>query len=189
MKNSMHEELIRWGREMQKFHLPRWNELPEIELYMDQLVILIERYLASYNIENDKIITPAMVNNYVKLKLIPPPIKKRYNRIHLAYLLAITLFKQVFSLSMIHDAINQHAFRLGEKTAYNLFCEKQEAILVNTLSHLISGQSANQDDTVAAEDITITFATQAVVNKLIVQKSIYLQNQINFKKDVLESFD
>ena len=173
---NIHNELNQWANEMLDFHLPRWNELPEIELYMDQLIILIERYLAPLNIEKDHMITPAMVNNYVKLKLLPPPIKKRYHRVHIAYLLAITLFKQVFSLSTIYDAITQHSFRLGEKHAYNLFCEKQELELRRTLSNLLNHQEIVKNEPIADEDIILTFATLALVNKVIVQKTMYLHN-------------
>ena len=70
MKNNT-EELYQWGEDMLTFHLPRWHELPSIDLYMDQLISLIERYLAPLSIPDEKIITPAMVNNYVKMKLIP----------------------------------------------------------------------------------------------------------------------
>ena len=52
------------------FHLPRWNELPTIDLYIDQLVSLLEQYLSGYitndNEKDDKIITKTMINNYVK---------------------------------------------------------------------------------------------------------------------------
>lgn len=50
-----------------KHHLPRWNELPEIDLYLDQVVNYLEKYLGilSSN-DDDKIITKTMINNYVK---------------------------------------------------------------------------------------------------------------------------
>ena len=71
--------------DLQRYHLPRWEELPDIELYMDQVITLIERYLAPLleeaDEENNKIITSAMINNYVKLGIMPKPIKKRYERV------------------------------------------------------------------------------------------------------------
>ena len=53
--------------------IPCWNELPEIDLYMDQIIALMEKYLGSNS--KDKLITPSMINNYVKLGIVPPPIK------------------------------------------------------------------------------------------------------------------
>ena len=72
--------------EIKDFHLPRWNELPTIDLYIDQLVSLLEQYLAGYiksdNEKEDKIITKTMINNYVKHSVIKPPINKKYNKEH-----------------------------------------------------------------------------------------------------------
>ena len=65
-----------------KHKLPYWDELPEIDLYMDQVIVLMEKYLSwyiGYDSEN-KIITPSMINNYVKLGIIPAPIKKKYSK-------------------------------------------------------------------------------------------------------------
>lgn len=59
-------------------HLPQWEELPDIDLYMDQVLNLVDRYLSPIGV---KPVTAAMINNYVKLNLIPKPIGKRYSRI------------------------------------------------------------------------------------------------------------
>ena len=60
-----------------KFHMPRWNELPDIDLYLDQVVNYLERYLANYSVnKEDKIITKTMINNYVKQGIMPAPEKK-----------------------------------------------------------------------------------------------------------------
>ncbi len=58
------------NKEIKDFHLPRWNELPSIDLYIDQLVSFLEQYLFGYikndNEKEEKIITKTMINNYVK---------------------------------------------------------------------------------------------------------------------------
>lgn len=73
----MEKELELWGQGLEKFQLPRWNLLPDIDLYMDQVLTMIEKYLSPLMIHEDqKIITAAMINNYVKLGLIPAPVKK-----------------------------------------------------------------------------------------------------------------
>ena len=65
------------------YSLPKWDELPDIELYMDQIISLLEKYLKIYyeTLGAEKTITSSMINNYVKLGTIPPPIKKRYSKI------------------------------------------------------------------------------------------------------------
>ena len=98
--------LKEWAETIQSVRLPRWEELPELELYMDQVITLVDRYLSPL-IQNEKqtVLSSAMVNNYVKHKLVPPPVKKRYNRNHLAYLIAITSLKQVFAIPDINELI------------------------------------------------------------------------------------
>ena len=76
MKNNFAYE----DKEIAGFHIPRWNEIPKIDLYLDQLVCLLEQYLSNYikNDDSEKIITKTMINNYVKHKIINPPVNKKY---------------------------------------------------------------------------------------------------------------
>lgn len=85
--------------------IPVWNELPEIDLYMDQIIVLMEKYLGSA--ANDKLITPSMINNYVKLGIIPPPEKKKYSKTHIAYLIIICSLKQVMPIPDIKILIDE----------------------------------------------------------------------------------
>ena len=128
--NNIHKGLTELIDDISKFHIPRWEELPDIELYMDQVLTFIEKNIRIFSKDsNKKVITPSMVNNYVKLKLIPKPIKKRYNKVHLAYLIAISILKQVMTIEEIRDGIIFQAIINGKKGAYNLFCDEQEKAL------------------------------------------------------------
>ena len=90
-----------------KFHIPMWQELPNIDLYMDQVLTYIEKNLSNYiKLDKDeKFITKTMINNYVKQEIIPPPVSKKYNRLHLAELFVICILKQVYSISEINSLI------------------------------------------------------------------------------------
>ena len=79
-----------------KLHLPRWNELPNIDLYIDQVVTLINSTLSPFlnnvNMEDvNLLLTKNMINNYVKNKIIEPPIKKKYNKNHIKILIELAL--------------------------------------------------------------------------------------------------
>lgn len=75
--------------------LPEWDELPSIPLYMDQIVLLINTYLnPGDTLSKEKIVTPAMINNYIKQKIMPPTVKKHYFRHHLACLIIICILKE-----------------------------------------------------------------------------------------------
>lgn len=82
--------------------LPLWAEFPDLELYMDQLVSLGNRYLADF-LETP--LTPSMVNSYVKKGVMSRPVKKKYQAKQLAELLLISLLKSIYPLETIKNYI------------------------------------------------------------------------------------
>lgn len=112
--------------------LPKWESFPDIELYMDQVVAVMEKALALYNksgSEESKLITPSIINNYVKLKIIPAPHKKRYNREHLAYLVMICILKQTLAISSIVKIIETNLESKNINTLYDEFCNIYENVI------------------------------------------------------------
>lgn len=87
--------------------IPKWADLPELDLYMDQVISLMEKYLIDNSSQDTKLITHSMINNYVKLGMVPAPIKKKYSREHLAYLVIICSLKQVMPISNIKVMIDK----------------------------------------------------------------------------------
>lgn len=108
---------------MPSIKLPRWEELPSIDLYKEQVLELLEVYLQPLGIRP---ITSSMINNYTKLNLIPAPIKKKYSRKHLAHIFIIALLKDVFEISEIVRGINLEKGLLGHDIAYNIFIQEIE---------------------------------------------------------------
>ncbi len=100
-KRQVAEKLNRWERFLQDYRLPEWDELPKIPLYLDQVIALVNQYLGFfvYDPAEERLLTPSMVNNYVKLRLIPAPVRKKYSRKHIALLLMICTFKQSVSMA------------------------------------------------------------------------------------------
>lgn len=115
------------------YHCPRWNELPEIELYIDQVIFLLEQNLSIFNDNNTPIITSSMINNYVKQHILKPPVKKKYNRSHLSYLFVICVFKRLMSLTQIRGSITMTRRLFSVEDGYNLFCTELE----NALKHAV----------------------------------------------------
>lgn len=113
--------------------LPRWSELPDLELYMDQVLALVSRYLDG-NL-GDKGLTASMVNNYVKLGIMPAPVRKKYTRVHLAYLIVICLLKPVLPIPSIEQMIRRELETLSEDEFYDSFCalyEQTDAAVAET---------------------------------------------------------
>ena len=102
--------------------LPRWTELPDLELYMDQVLGLIDRYLGSYPGFDRKGLTASMVNNYVKLGIMPAPVKKKYTRAHLAYLIIICILKASIPIAGIQKMIEGQLTRWEIGQVYDHFC-------------------------------------------------------------------
>ncbi len=96
-------KLNRWEKFMKKFSLPTYEEIPNLGLYMDQVLTLMNQYLAPLTTADveDTAITAATINNYVRVKVMPAPEKKKYLRLHIAYLIIICTLKQAMSISDI----------------------------------------------------------------------------------------
>ena len=106
--------------------LPRWEALPDFELYMDQVLSLIGRYLGSYPGFDKKGLTGSMVNNYVKLGVMPPPVKKKYTRTHLAFLIMICVLKASLPMDAIRSLLAASTESDEVSVCYDRFCEQFE---------------------------------------------------------------
>jgi hypothetical protein len=116
--------------QMLSYHCPRWEEWPGIDLYMDQVIGLLEENVAIfYPAGPAKIVTPMMINNYVKQKIIMPSKNKRYQREHLACLYVVFLLKSVMGLPDISDSMAVMRQLPSMQAAYDLFCAEIEAAL------------------------------------------------------------
>lgn len=128
--------------------LPDWNEISDIGLYMDQVILLMNEYLSiySFNDSENKIITPSIINNYVKMGIIPPPEKKKYSRVHLAYLIMVCSLKQSLSIATIKKIIPCDMSVEKLQKAYNCFLENEYAVFNSLLDELSSSLSPIIDE-------------------------------------------
>ncbi|MEG1624007.1 MAG: DUF1836 domain-containing protein [Raoultibacter sp.] len=104
------------------FHLPRYNEIPQIDLYMDQLIGYIDEQVGIITPHGEKLLTSSMVNNYVKQKLVPQPQAKKYTRSHVAYLIVVCVLKQTYSIAEILRLIAIQIDTHEVSRAYDFFC-------------------------------------------------------------------
>jgi len=157
------------------FHLPRWENLPDIELYLDQVIKYLEDHLDPFFVDKtEKIITKAMVNNYVKHGVLTPPVKKKYGKSHLAQLFVISLMKQVYSINDIKVLIR---FALGVAAvdvSYNKFCD----VLEESIECIFSNKAYISEEPAGKSRHLLKCATQSYANKLYVQ-SVYLSGRLS----------
>ncbi len=100
--NTFPEVIERYAARIRSAEVIELADIPQIDLYMDQVTTFMDNGLTQYKRnEADKILTKTMINNYTKAKIFPPPVKKKYSRTHLMLLIMIYHLKSVLSIKDI----------------------------------------------------------------------------------------
>ena len=102
-------------------NVPYWSDLPDLELYLDQVLLLVNQTAQPFPQATDKGLTASMVNNYVKHGYIEKPFKKKYQKQQLARLIAITFLKNTFSIQEISRVLDYLRSQGDSETLYNYF--------------------------------------------------------------------
>lgn len=159
--------------EITENHIPRWEELPSIELYKDQIIAYLDEALKVYvsKDEDGHILTKTMINNYVKNEVIHPTKKKKYNKEHIASLFIICLLKQIYSLNDIADLIKIATRTTSIENAYNNFCDELEKAIDNVFegkSYEILKDTTNEN--YALRRVVLSFANKLYVDKVYLKR-------------------
>lgn len=158
---------------VKSFHCPRWAELPALPLYMDQVMIVLQDALGIFAEEGEAVATPTMINNYVKQKIVPPPERKKYSKSHVATLIVISIFKKVLSMAEIREIVEVLVDETDMETAYNLFCERLEQLLI----HAFAEESRYIEIVPRRNEVPdiLNAALTALIGKLLVQDYLFAQ--------------
>ena len=105
------------------FSYPKWEEIPNINLYLDQVLLYVNQICPPASPDKEKGLTASMVNNYVKHGYISKPEKKKYQRKQIARLIAITTLKSVFSIQEITQTLNSLHINTNSEKLYNAFVD------------------------------------------------------------------
>ena len=105
------------------FSYPKWEEIPSINLYLDQVLLYVNQICPPASPDKEKGLTASMVNNYVKHGYISKPEKKKYQRKQIARLIAITTLKSVFSIQEIAQTLNTLHTGTNSEELYNAFVD------------------------------------------------------------------
>lgn len=111
---------------VKNFRLPRYSEITDIGLYLEQVTRFVNSYLVQLGCPE---ITPSMVSNYVKRKTIPGPFKKAYGKDAIAYLMFVSFAKTAMSMDdlRVMRFIQEESYTLD--VAYDYFCSEFENLL------------------------------------------------------------
>lgn len=157
-------KLRRWEAYLQSFRLPDWEELPDTGLRMVEVIPLIRGYLdyLPAELKDERQVTAAAINNYVRLRAMPRPKMRRYYRVHLAYILMICTLKHSLSLAMIQRFLpcdlSEEALR-ERYEAYADRCQKLTAEFARTglesALPILEGHSGDESARILIESAAI----------------------------------
>ncbi len=137
-KELVAHKLLRWERAVSGFRLPSWENIPDIGLYMDQVIVLLTQYLSLITSPGDadeeegsehdsKLFSASAINNYVRLKLMPAPVKKKYYRVHIACLIMIFTLKQAMSINFVKELLSNELPEEDIQALYSDYIDKHHA--------------------------------------------------------------
>ncbi|HAE92159.1 MAG TPA: hypothetical protein DCG60_05865 [Tissierella sp.] len=116
------------------------SEIPDIDLYMDQVTNFMEDKLSDFKrTKNDKILTKTMINNYAKNNIIPSPVKKKYSKEHMILLILTYHMKQILSIGDIHSLLSPISEKVDLKNINGTGIE-------NLYENFLEIQSKSYDD-------------------------------------------
>ena len=180
--DNLKKMLENWLNELNHFSYKNYEELPDIELYMDQVVTFLEKQLKIFQTSSlDKQITSSMINNYVKGEVIPAPISKKYNREHLASIEEVVSLKQVLTIAEVKQILDEH-FKDSESKgeAFNQFNKANNEKLDQTINEAFKGlNDIDDNDTNALVNLALDFALSANAYITIAKRILFLTRIYN----------
>ena len=153
---------------VRNFRLPRYHEIPDVGLYLEQVSKYIDQTLSPLEWEG---LTGSMISNYVKKGLIPSPVKKQYGRDQIGHLLFIALAKSVLSLEDLSTFIRLQERTYTTEIAYDYFCLELENVLSYVFGlkeHIDSVGVENSDEKTMLRNCII-----AICHKIYLEKYIH----------------
>ncbi len=173
-------DIENYAKSLNNYSIVSYEQMPDIELYMDQVMTFMERNLDSlFQNDVDKILTPSMINNYVKDGIIKRPKHKKYNREHLCSLLMLCMFKQVLPISLCKTLLTDTNGDT-DKYKYNLFFILQNEIMRKTSQKTIANiKSITEEDKNQEEEL------KKLAMKLVIEANILS----TFSKKILSSLE
>lgn len=144
----------------------KWDVLPDIELYKDQVLSFMERQQVMESEEEQ--LTGAMINNYVKRGLLPRAKGKKYTRNHIAYLTAICSIKQILSVGETDELLKMQIGIGDAKKFYEEYWRVLDEAF-NTTAEQISGELSKEQLSTAALKLAVESYAQKIACKKILE--------------------
>lgn len=150
------DRILEWAGQIEDSQAVEWDRLPEIYLYMDQVLTYMKKQLRLYERDGDAtLLTSSMINNYVKDGVLPRPARKKYSREHLAILTVICMLKNVLSIQDISSLLKILLVDASPSEMYNRFCGAQAAALKEVCGRIRGSRQDEADLTRLAIELSV----------------------------------
>lgn len=179
-------KLRRWETYLNSYRLPVWEQIPDLGLYMEQVIVLLRQYLDYLppELKEEEYITSAAINNYVRTKIMPEPIKKRYYRVHIAYLLVICTLKQGLSIALIQKLLPTGLTEEEVRVFYDSYAARHALSASYFVQQVrgVAGPILGHTDTTPfsteqTEELIISSAIIGGFSRLLAEKLMLLANK------------
>lgn len=178
-------KLRRWEKYLDRFNLPDWEMIPDFGLYMEQVIQLLKQYIDYMppELKEEQVVTASAINNYVRTDVMPGPCKKKYYRIHIAYLIIICTLKQSLSIAMIQKIIPMGLTEERVREIYEQYAETHRTSSsffvkqVRTLAaELLSHDDVSEFSVHKTSELIATSAIISGFSRLLAEKLLLLEN-------------
>lgn len=190
-------KLRRWENYLEGYRLPAWEDIPDFGLYMEQIIVLLKQFLDYMppELKEEQFITASTINNYVRMKIMPGPDKKRYYRIHIAYLIIICSLKQGLSLALIQKVIPPNLSEEEVKQIYETFVLQHgmAAKFFDSQVRQVAGKILMHEDAPeyavdSAEELIVKLAVVGSFSRLLAEKLLLLEGKQLQEGETVEEF-
>ena len=185
-------KLRRWEKYLENYRLPAWEEIPDIGLYMEQVVLVLRQYLDYLppELKDEQCITAASINNYVRNRVMPMPVKKRYYRTHLAYLIMICSLKQGMSIPLISRLIPADLSEEDLREVYASYAARHR-MAAQYFAHdvrkaaapILGHEDAIENAVDRTEDLIVSSAVVGSFARLLAEKLVLLEGKTEADAD------
>ncbi len=182
-------KLLRWEQYLNNYKLPSWKEIPDIGLYMDQMIALLTQYVDFIPVEDqkDKPVTATTINNYVRLRVMPAPEKRKYYRVHIAYLIMILTLKQSVSIPSIQKILPADLTADEVREFYTSYVERLQTVAQYFIQQTRESSEGILNQGTVEESAIENLVTQTVLtasfSRVLAEKLLHLKDAD--KKEVL----
>ena len=171
------DRIIEWAGAVQANEIVQWDDLPDLDLYMDQVLTYMDRQLMLFQKdEENKLLTSNMINNYVKDGLIPRPEKKKYSRDHLALMLMVGMLKQVLT---IQNITGLQEIEPDKKRLYESFSEYQSMALREISQRVLSAEKSPE----AMRKLVLELSVEANARRITAENILVMLKEDTGQED------